>query len=108
MIIMKRIFFSLSLSGHRIRAAAFTQKLGKHFLAGRLPRLHPIVEGRTGIRQVVEVFILAAEFALAGIAARLPVGSAPDLLTRRPGEVARPVAGYFERNRDVTPIDFYS
>jgi hypothetical protein len=35
--------------------------------------------GRTGIQQVVEVFILAAESALAGIAAQVPVGSAPEL-----------------------------
>src|SRR5271154_833834 len=44
----------------------------------RLPGLHPIVEQLGGIRHLVEAFISTAESALAGIAALVLVGSAPE------------------------------
>src|ERR1700733_2272137 len=56
--------------------------------AGRLPCLHDMVERRTGIRHIVQeicvsFLISTAESALAGIAALVPVGSAPELSHKR-------------------------
>jgi hypothetical protein len=68
-----------------MRFANFSRNVSprKHFLAGRLPRLHHIVERETENRQLFHFFISAAESALAGIAALVPVGSAPELSRKR-------------------------
>src|SRR6266849_9454333 len=51
--------------------------------AGGLPRLHYIVERTYRISTVESLFISTAESAPAGIAARAPVGSGPELSHKR-------------------------
>lgn len=74
-------YWSNGVIGIDTRFVDFSRSVSprKHFLASRSPGLHHIVERRTGIRQAVEVFILAGESGPAGIAALVPIGSGSEL-----------------------------
>src|SRR5258708_38997715 len=57
---------------------------GKPFLTGRLPGLHLVVERSHRNRQVVEVFISAAESPLTGTASPVPAGLGRELSHKTP------------------------
>src|SRR5689334_14619706 len=70
--------------------------------AGQLPCLHYIVVREAENRQLLHFFISTDESAPAGIAALVPVGSAPKLSHRRTGPPRScPACGTYPRGRNA-------